>query len=188
MLKWRSRPFFVVAAIAVFLFLSSCNRGPAEDTRDVSPLQSPIQTPSATVTPPAATAASSEPAPTIAVPEPEEGKGTAVGTIYDDAQGEPYSSQFIYLARVMELEKEDGDGEPALFAELDVQSDPFDQTDEHGRFVIENADPGLYALAVRLPNLRETLLYDADTQTNLSVEIEPGEISDLGTLHIRGPR
>jgi hypothetical protein len=111
-----------------------------------------------------------------------------VGAIYDESRGEPYSGQFIYLAKVLELGNQDGEGPPVLFAELDVRSDPFDQTDEQGRFVIENVEPGLYALAVRLPSLRETLLYDAETEVNLSVEIEPDAISDIGTVRIVGPR
>jgi len=188
LLHLKNRSWILIVAIALFSLVASCARRPVEETASVSPLESPLQPASSIPTPPAATSAPTELVATVDVSAPESGKGTAVGTIYDESRGEPYSGQFIYLAKVIELGSQDGDEPPVLFAELDVRSDPFDQTDEQGRFVIENVEPGLYALAVRLPDLRETLLYDAETEVNLSVEIEPDEISDIGTVRIMGPR
>jgi hypothetical protein len=174
----------MILLVAVIL-LSACSRG--HKSTEVGTPISPLQLSSAT-SPVATAVPEQESVSAIAdIPEPESGKGTVVGIIYDRKRGEPYALQFIYLAEVIEMEHQGG-GDPMLFAELDVQSDRFDQTDENGRFVVENVEPGLYALAVRLPNLKETLLYDADTTRNLSVKIEAGKISDMGNLEIMGPR
>lgn len=126
-------------------------------------------------------------APTAVVPEPENGKGTVVGILYDPSKDRPFALQFVYLAGVIEMKPQQGDGEPLLFAELDVSSDPFAQTDENGWFVIENVEPGLYALIVRLPNLVESPLYKAGTGVNVSVELEAGKITDIGTVDIEAP-
>ena len=188
MLRLKTRSWILVVAIALLPLFAACAKRPVEETPSVSPLESPLQPASSIPTPPAATSPATELVAAVDVPTPESGKGTAVGTIYDESRGEPYAGQFIYLAKVIELGSQEGDDPPVLFAELDVRSDPFDQTDEQGRFVVENVEPGLYALAVRLPNLRETLLYDAETEANLSVEIVPDEISDIGTVRVMGPR
>jgi hypothetical protein len=139
----------------------------------VSVIISPVQTPKpSTATP--------------EVPMPRNDKGTVVGIIYNQTQETPFADRTIYLAKVTELKAPDGSPE-GFMAELDVKNDPFDDTDESGRFVIENVEPGLYGIAVRLPSLQETLLYEADTNVNLSVQIEAGKISDMGILRILGP-
>lgn len=128
----------------------------------------------------------SPPTPTPEVPMPEDGKGTVVGILYDQTIDQPYVGHLIYLARVRELKDPEGNN-AGYFAELDVTTDPFGQTDDAGRFVIENVEPGMYGLVVRLPSLQEILLEEAETANNISVEIKAGEISDLETVFINGP-
>jgi hypothetical protein len=115
---------------------------------------------------------------------PDSDKGTVAAIIYDEPNQRPFADRSIYLAQLEELNAPDG-SQVGLIAVLDVTSDPFAQTDETGGFVIENVEPGKYALAVRLPNLRELLLHDAGTGNNLIIEVMPGEILDMGVVSIR---
>jgi hypothetical protein len=175
--------------LVVLLFFSGCSgRGSTVDVPVGRNETAPPVSFTSPVSPIASPAPEQEIAPTLKVPEPESGKGTVVGVLYDQALEQPYAHQFIYLARIGEMKPQQGDGEPMLFAELDVTSDPFAQTDETGRFVIENVEPARYVIAVRLPNLQELLLYDTGTSANLFVEVEPGKIADMGVVHIMGPR
>ena len=189
MLNWRYRLLLGLVGMISVLVVSSCADKSAGRLGTDSPLPVPSSTsPLPTTVSPVAI---DEPLQALSpedVPDPDKGKGTVIGTIYDVSLDEPYANQFIYLAKVIELKSDNADDSPMFFVELDVQSDPFDQTDQYGRLVIENVEPGLYALAVRLPNLQETLLYDAETNTTVSVEIEPDEISDMGRVRIQGPR
>ena len=160
--------FFVLALVTMFFF--GCSGGASEITspgQSVSPLS---LIPS--------------PVPTSTVTDPESDKGTIVCILYDQSLMQPYAHQLIYLAKVGEMISDQGDGETMPFAELDVNTAPFAETGEDGRLVIENVEPGLYALVVRLPNLREIMLHDATTTSNLSVEVEAGKISDMGEIHV----
>jgi hypothetical protein len=121
----------------------------------------------------------------LRIPTPESSRGTVAGTLNDKFKGVPHANRYIYLARVNSMESTTG-GEPVYFAELDTAAAPYSQTDVKGQFLFKNVEPGKYAFVEWLPNLEQTLLYDADTNINLSVEVKPGEISDLGTLDILG--
>ena len=78
-------------------------------------------------------------------------------------------------------------GAPIPFIELDVQADPFGHTDENGRLIISNVNPGKYALVLWAPNLTQVALVDPQTNYNISVEVKPGEISDLGVVKVSLP-
>jgi hypothetical protein len=123
------------------------------------------------------------PSSTPQVPDPEKGKGTIVGVLYDQRQGKPYAGQSIYLGKVNELKSADG-SKPIPFVELNVKVDPHADTDANGHFVIQDVAPGRYALAVWRPDLQQRLLHDAAKNISIAVEVKPDEISDLGTLQI----
>lgn len=179
-----SQHVMVVIVILVLLLSSACRASSRETGIVVSPLPTPASL--ASQSPIATTLPEPETPPTIQILVPEEGKGTVIVVLYDQTLNAPYAFQYIYLAKVLELQKQGG-GDSMFFAELDVKTAPFAQTDEDGRLLIENVEPGRYALAVRLPNLVETLLYEAYTQINLYVDINPNEVSDMGVVEIAGP-
>jgi hypothetical protein len=174
----------VLVLVAIILSFAGCSGD--DGVVEVSETASPVQftSPLSPITSPAP---KQQVTPTPTVSEPEGGKGTVVGVLYDQVDAEFFAHQLIYLARVREMQPQQGEGEPMLFAELNVGSDPSAQTDENGRFVIENVEPGRYALVARLPNLQESALYKAGTNFNVSVEVEPGKITDMGTVDIAGP-
>lgn len=181
--------YFFFVAISAVILVSCSSQVPVEVTDEaatpvveativaspVSPIaRSPLPTPTM------------PPTPTPEVAEPENGKGTVVGIIYDQIAGSPYGERDLYLAKISELQSPEG--EPAgQFAELDVTSSPYARIDESGRFVFENVEPGLYGLVVRLPSMQEILLEDAATNFNIPVEVEAGEILDMGIVAILGP-
>ena len=164
--NWRT--YFILLMAGATLTLSGC-------ARDKTPqFTSPLMT---AVSPPAT--------PTPNIPAPQSGKGTVVGIIYDRLEGNPFADRAIYLAQIGTLGSPTG-GTTGFFAGLDTKSDPHAQTDGSGRFVIQNVTPGRYALAVWLPNFRQDLLYDATTRNVLTVELKPGEISNMGVVKILG--
>lgn len=117
---------------------------------------------------------------------PQKGKGTVVGVLYDQTGNQFYAYRLIYLAETKEMQSNQEGAEKAYFAELDVSTSPFSQTDENGRFVIQDVEPGGYVLVARLPNLQEVLLYDVSSGTNISVQVQENKITDIGIVNILG--
>lgn len=181
MLTQKTTRLFLILVLAIAAALSACadqdqTPEPSETTPFVSPLSiSPLVSP--------------QPTPEVSAPEiptPKSGKGTVVGVLYDQVEGKPYANHPIYLARVREMDSQDED-KVYFFAELDTVTAPSAQTDETGRFMIENVAPGKYAIATMLPDARETLLFDAARNVNLAIEIKAGEITDMGLVLILVP-
>jgi hypothetical protein len=181
----------VIVAIAI-LIAAGCSQaeptveqGPPTESVAVSPLQS-----TSPLSPDPDTESDSQgtPPPALKPEKPVKGKGTVVGTLHEHPQGQPYAHQFIYLAPTRQMDSENTGDQVAYFAELDISSDPFAQTDEHGRLLVPDIEPGLYTLVVRLPNLQEILLYDQATSRNLVVEVVADEIYDLGTVNVIIPQ
>lgn len=133
----------------------------------VSPLQSPL-------------------IPTATVPAPDKDKGTVTAVLYNQYLSQPYADRYIYLGHVSEMQSASG-GTPIPFVELDIQADPFGHTDENGRLIISNVAPGKYALILLAPNLTQAPIVDPATGSNISVEIQPDKISDLGTVTVSFP-
>jgi hypothetical protein len=171
--------------ILALLTAAGCTGTEEKASPTVEPSLSPLTSPlSPLASPPPATEAAG--AATPRVPAPRGDTGTVVGILHVTGTSEPYRHQYIYLARLRELESKQG-GDPAYFAELDVTTAPFAQTDAQGRFLIEDVEPGTYTLVVRLPTLQEVLLHNADTSNNVAMEVKAGEISDIGTITILPP-
>jgi hypothetical protein len=173
------RARIMLVAIVLVLLASACSPQ-IPSTSPIPTLDSPV--PTLDSYPGAAGLAVS-----AQIPTPESGKGTVVGILNDKSRGTPYSNRFIYLASVNSM-KSTTSSDPIYFAELDTATAPYSQTDINGQFLFVNVEPGRYALVEWLPNLEQTLLYDADTNINLSVEVKSGVLVNLGVLGILAPQ
>jgi hypothetical protein len=187
-----ARAIHRVFIVGVLLVAVGCSRtaptiqeSVVKESVSVSPLQS---TSPVSPGPDAQVGKPDTPLPDTPPEEPAKGKGTVVGTLHDQAEAEPYAYQYIYLAPTRQMTSQNTGDKVAYFAELDVTSDPFAQTDEHGRLVIRDVEPGLYTLAVRLPNLQEILLFDGTTSQNVIVTVEADKVSDLGVVDVVVPK
>ena len=74
------------------------------------------------------------------------------------------------------------------FAELDVNTSPVAQSDANGRFLFANVEPGDYMLPVRLPTLKEVLVYNLDRNANISVRVEKNKTTDIGIVNVVRPQ
>lgn len=150
-----------------------------------TPAVSPLPTTTALVSP-FVSPVEGQPTPTFAAPKPRSGLGTVTAVLFNQYLNKPYADRYIYLGSIKQMQGENG-GKPVSFVEVDLQADPSGHTDVYGRFVIENVVPGKYALVLQAPNLRQSLLVDVTTNANISVEVKPDGISDLGVLKISQP-
>lgn len=135
--------------------------GPAEATNQ--------EPPATTYTPQAPTA-----------PAPTEGRGAVTGTLTRDIRGtplQPIAEVTLYLAEILR----DSSGKLAGLASLDEGTAPVTTTDEEGRFVFAEVEPGLYILIVKTPisvmPVRET---DGE---DLAADVVANGVTELGIIH-----
>ena len=109
------------------------------------------------------------------IPAPSPGRSTITGVLIARADN-PAKRVLLSLAGVIEA----ADGTPQV-AEFDRASAPKTITDDAGRFVFVDVEPGQYALVV--DRITEAfLLNDPITGGNFLFESLPGDILDLGEL------
>jgi len=65
---------------------------------------------------------------------------------------------------------------------MDPSSAPRTITDNEGRFVFDNLPPGRYAIVVWNP-FNSFLVRNPETDLTLTVDIQSGQIYDIGTLY-----
>lgn len=115
----------------------------------------------------------------LVIPTPESGKGVVVGQLLNPGPGgEPYFAS-LYLARTIDSDRQ---GYPPIIAFSDTE-DPLASQDKTGKFLFENVEPGLYALAIWTP-IASTIIQDPETNDYMLVEVRAGEFLDLGVIGI----
>lgn len=89
----------------------------------------------------------------------------------------PVPGEILALAEILTNK----DGEPRV-AGYDPASAPFTVTDEQGRFVLNQIEPGLYGLMLDV--VTDVMLLDnpADMERTLFIEVVADELVDLGVL------
>lgn len=104
--------------------------------------------------------------------------GTVTGILkWDSSLGqEPVSEQILYLGHIVYL----ADGQPAMGG-LNKQTAPVTQSTYAGQFIFEDVPPGQYTLL--LDRVVSTfLLNDPNTGGDMIIEVQGGQITDLGEL------
>jgi len=91
--------------------------------------------------------------------------------------GRPATERMMYLAAIIRTE-----GETMGVAALDPVNDPRVESDASGYFVFLAVPPGRYALGINSP-IGAVLIRQADGH-EIIAEVQAGEVTDLGTVHI----
>ena len=116
---------------------------------------------------------------TIAIPTPGEATGVLIGQLLTPGPGgEPYYGT-LYLARTIHTDQE---GMPPIVA-FSEGVDPVAEQDRTGRFVINDIEPGIYALVIWMP-IASTVISDLETGDYRMFEVKAGEVTDVGVIGI----
>jgi hypothetical protein len=175
--KRRLRLFLLF--LGLFLLLAGCadqdqeaptSTAPIPDTHTASPL--PTATP-AGMAEPNPTAVEPTAAPAVA-PTSDPTLGTVQGTLL--VNGQPPDQTSLYLAEVV------ASGEGIGVAALDPAQDPRAHPDATGRFTFYNVPPGRYSLGILSP-VGPVLIRDTGG-TEITLEVEAGEATDLGVIDV----
>jgi hypothetical protein len=173
------RLWLVLLFLGLFLILAGCAEQDQEaptstasvpDTHTASPL--PTAT-TATMTEPSPTAVEPTAAPEV-VPTSDPTLGTVQGTLLVD--GQPPDQDTLYLAEVV------ASGEGIGVAALDPARAPRAHPDAAGDFTFYNVPPGSYSLSILSPV--GPVLIRTEDDTEITVEVEAGETSDLGVIDV----
>jgi len=149
--------------------------------------EQPGYPPPATVyVPPTGYPGSATPVPTIAPspeelvapepPVPAEGMGAVIGQLYHKDTSTPGSNLTIYLG--VKVEGEPG---PAYFISTQRNSSPQDNTNAGGYFVINDVEPGLYALVIGSV-IGSRVLENPETGQEYWLDVTAGEVTDVGQV------
>jgi hypothetical protein len=135
---------------------------PAEASKAVDPLTSPLPTPE------------TSDAPLLERdPTPAPGMATVRGELVLD--GKPATENTLYLAPIIYAGEEGG------IAALDAVNDPRTEPDRSGYFHFTNVEPGRYALGISSPS-GAVLIKRGDTE--ITLDATEDQIVDLGTVRI----
>ena len=166
------KKFMAVSVLSVVLIVATAcsSRDPSTPTEVVTQAVSGStsrETPAGT---PAAPVETSEP-----------GTGRVIGVLIrrglDGEEDRPYQSLRVYLGTV--LLDDQGNLTVGRVNQLDA---PSAQTDDSGRFVFANVDPGTYILAIQLPPNNIIMLRDPDSGNDLVIDVEADQVLDLGEM------
>lgn len=180
---------FIPVILLGILFLAACSAGlPAPlipSTAPVSPLPT-TETAGAPATQASPLATPTAIARSTEVP-PSAGKASVTGRLIDAKAGEPMGNQALSLPSVVcpAGATEENVREQCVYM-VDAAFDPSALTDQEGRFVFRDIDPGRYVLLVGNPEVRYTVLADA-ARKPLIWKVEADEITELGDLAVELP-
>jgi hypothetical protein len=169
----KRRLWLLLLFLGLLLLVAAC--ADQDQETPISPLSVPDTNTASPI--PTATPAASLAEPTAgpeAVPTSDPALGTVEGTLLIDDQ--PPVEDTLYLAPIV------SSGEGIGVASLDAARDPRAFPDASGNFTFYNVPPGRYSLAIVSP-VGPVLIRDPD-DTEITVEVEAGEITDLGTISI----
>lgn len=157
----------VLCIVALVVTMGACSEAsPLPTATPESPLNNAMESP-------------------LTAPEPlavdvSETTGAVRGALIGRTEDGEYKPVADYIIGLAELVPRD-DGQGALAAAYDPNSAPVTKTDEQGRFVINNIEPGDYGLILDAV-MNQALLSYPDKNGSILITIKPGEYVDLGTL------
>lgn len=156
-----------------------CSEEPTPERMTESPLAttSPLPTPTRSLT------EASSPSEPTSIPTPTSSKGAITGRFVDYQSGEPGPEIVLYLG---ELSPVDLDGEETHIVSMNPDSSPSAATDKGGYFAFQEVEPGTYAIVMWTPG-NSWVVSDPDTNLDILVTVEAGEITDLGEIETNLP-
>jgi hypothetical protein len=126
--------------------------------------------------------AAQQPAPTEQVMTTET-TGAITGVLLD-TEGQPISGLGVFLADLT-----DGPEPGTNIITYQLASSKRGSTDDRGRFVINDVEPNSYSLAVWTPSYSGLIPEPGSAEGSaILLEVEAGEVTDVGTLEIERPQ
>lgn len=166
----------IAILLALMAGLSACGAEPTPEQAFDSPLAPPTA-------PPTEAAERADP---TALPSPQPDKGGVTGQFVDQTTGEPVRERVIYLGELSPFKNQEGE-ETSSFVMMVPSTSPSAITDQDGYFAFLDVEPATYAFVLWTP-VDSWVAVDPETEKNVLVTIEAGEIIDLGTVPIRTTR
>lgn len=153
---------------------------PATATTAVTPLNSPLQNPTAS---PSTAAVPATPGPATrtpnVVPTPATGRAVVVGTLANLKSGGVVASIKVFLAKIYYS----ADGTQAAFG-LDIRTSPRTVTSADGYFAFVDVEPGDYLLMVGDPTFAGTVKYSDSTGKDVVLKLNAGQTLNIGEARV----
>lgn len=177
--------FFRICIFFVIFFLTACSPTVSSPTEVISHLSQyesyPVSTPTISMdTYPQPSNENNFLPAQIDVPTPEMDNGVIIGKILVQGTNEPYLNSILILGEISEANQP---GYPPLVG-FSVENSPHALQAEDGSFVFTSVKPGNYAIVLWSP-LSTFLLSNFQTGETIFITVNPGEITDLGTVYVK---
>jgi hypothetical protein len=183
----------VVFVLSVTFVLVGCRSEPESTTpapatlapATPSPMESPLEPPvEADAGEPPAQSVATSPLPTPA-PEMEIVPGSDTGVVRGTVKQTGYSvltvdQHTLHLAKIIT----DSQGTGFEVARMSPTTDPRSDINKDGSFLFTEVEPGKYALSTVTPRGESVLLLNLDTGRDIIIEVEDGEITDVGVIPV----
>lgn len=150
----------------LFILLTSLLAGCQSQTTPAPPVAEPT------------TAATDAP---TSIPTPASDRASMTGVIakkVGESGEEVYPNIRLYVGILLI----DSTGQKTL-ARVDEKNAPQTRTDQQGRFVFKDLEPGKYILVVQVPPNNLMKLNHPETGRDMVIELAAGELKDMGTLY-----
>jgi hypothetical protein len=113
--------------------------------------------------------------------EPDPNAGIVRGRLQPTTSPSLLDEQPLYLSSIIQLDDAQASFDVVKIAST---SDPRAYVEEDGSFIFTKIEPGNYALATVTPRGQEVLILDADSGKEIVIEVQAGEIVELGTFKV----
>lgn len=117
----------------------------------------------------------------IVIPSPEGNLAVVHGTLLTLGDNLPYLAPSLYLGQI--LKPDDEPESTLILSAISIEEDPIAVQAVDGKFVFIQIPPGEYGLFIWTP-MSLFLIEDVETGQPILVDVKPGEILDLGTIHV----
>jgi len=118
----------------------------------------------------------------VTIPTPTADQAVVFGTLLSISQeNTPYLAPTLYLGRLIQPDNE-SENAPML-GSISVDDDPKAEQAINGDFVFTNVSPGEYGLFIWTP-VSAFIIEDAKTLQPVSINVQPGELLDLGIIYV----
>lgn len=118
----------------------------------------------------------------LEIPEPGSQTGIVIGRLALNSTNEPYFAAGIFLGKVIS-ENNNEDGTLPSVISISPDSDPLAVQAQDGSFMFTEIEPGEYRIFLWSP-MNLYLLNDISTSEEIVVNVNAGEITDLGDIII----